>query len=109
MMKDYILTIKMPLETLDDVEARKYAKEKEKEWNIPEFKKTFELPNGNEIQVTFPGHMPPDLNGRRSLREHKDELEKAGFKILKCYRDEMPSSPSVPGNQVMIAFAYKEK
>ncbi|MCD4775579.1 MAG: class I SAM-dependent methyltransferase [Candidatus Aegiribacteria sp.] len=83
--------------------------EEAKEWNIPELKNKFELPNGEKIQVSFPAHMPPDMNGRRSLGEHKDELEKAGFKILKCYGDEMSASHSVSGNQVMIAFAYKEK
>ena len=83
--------------------------EEVKEWNIPELTNKFELPDGEEIQVSFPAHMPSGLSGRRSLGEHKKELEKAGFKILKCYRDEMRSSPSVPGNQIMVAFAYKEK
>ena len=79
------------------------------EWNIPELTNKFGLPNGEDIQVSFPAHMPPDLSGRRSLGEHKDELEKAGFKVLKCYGDEMHCSPSIPGNQVMVAFACKEK
>ncbi len=83
--------------------------EEVKEWNIPELTNKFELPNGERIQVSFPTHMPPDLSGRRSLGEHKDELEKAGFKVLKCYGDEMQCSPSIPGNKVMVAFAYKEK
>lgn len=79
------------------------------EWNIPELTNIFELPNGDNIQVSFPAHMPTDLSGRRSLEEHIDELEKAGFKVLKCYGDEMHCSPSIPGNKVMIAFACKEK
>ena len=83
--------------------------EEVKEWNILELTNKFELPNGERIQVSFPSHMPPDLSGRRSLREHKDELEKAGFKILKCYGDELSASHSVSGNKVMVAFAYKEK
>lgn len=83
--------------------------EEVKEWNIPELTNKFELPDGEEIQVSFPAHMPPGLSGRRSLGEHKNELEKAGFKILKCYGDEMRASHSVSGNQVMVAFAYKEK
>ena len=83
--------------------------EEVKEWNIPELTNKFEMPNGEKIQVSFPDHMPPDLSGRRSLGEHKDELEKAGFRILKCYGDEMRASSSVHGNQVMVAFAYKEK
>ena len=53
--------------------------------------------------------MPPDLSGRRSLGEHREELEKAGFKVLKYYEDEMKCSPSIPGNQVMVTFACKDK
>lgn len=83
--------------------------EEVKEWNIPELTNTFDLPNGEKIQVSFPAHMPSGLSGRRSLGEHKEELEKAGFKVLKCYGDEMLASHSVSGNQVMVAFAYKEK
>jgi len=83
--------------------------EEVKEWNIPELTNKFDLPNGERIQVSFPTHMPPGLSGRRSLGEHKDELEKAGFVILKCYGDEMRASHSASGNQVMIAFAYKER
>ena len=83
--------------------------EEAKEWNIPELTNKFKMPDGEEIQVSFPAHMPPDLNGRRSLGEHKEELERAGFEILRCYGDEMLASNSVLGNKVMVAFAYKKK
>jgi len=83
--------------------------EEAEEWNIPELSNTFKLPDGDNIQVSFPSHMPSDLSGRRSTGEHKDELEKAGFKVLKCYGDEMHGAASIPGNRVMVAYAYKEK
>lgn len=79
------------------------------EWNIPEYTNRFNLPDGSQVQVSFPGHMPPGLSGRRSLREHREELERAGFKVLKCYGDIMRPDPSVPGNRVMVAFAHKER
>ena len=82
--------------------------EEVEEWNIPEKTNEFDLPNGEKVQISFPGHMPPGLNGRRSVGEHREELEKAGFRILKCYEDEMRPSPSMPGNRVMAAFARKE-
>ncbi len=77
-------------------------------WNIPERTNWFDLPDGGKIQVSFPGHMPPGLCGRRSLREHREELERAGFHVLQCYEEIMrPPDASVHGNRVMVAFAQK--
>ncbi len=55
------------------------------EWNIPEYTNKFDLPDGSQVEVKFPGHMPPGLSGRRSLRAHQGELERAGFQVLECY------------------------
>jgi ubiquinone/menaquinone biosynthesis C-methylase UbiE len=78
------------------------------EWVIPEHTNKFELPDGSQVKVKFPGHMPTGLSGRRSLREHREELEQAGFRVLECYEDVMRPHPSVPGNRVMIVFASKQ-
>jgi len=76
-------------------------------WNIVNRINWFDLPDGGKIQVSFPGHMPQGLCGRRSLKEHRQELERAGFQVLRCYEEIMRPNPSVPGNRVMIAFAQK--
>ncbi|MFQ6042860.1 MAG: class I SAM-dependent methyltransferase [Candidatus Poribacteria bacterium] len=77
------------------------------EWNISERTNRFDLPDGGKIEVSFPGHMPPGLSGRRSLREHREELECAGFRVLQCWEELMRPNPSVSGNRVMIVFARK--
>ena len=77
-------------------------------WNIPKHTNKFDLPDRSQVEVSFPGHMPPGLSGRRSLREHREELERAGFEVLECYEDVMRPHPSVPGNRVMIAFAHRK-
>jgi SAM-dependent methyltransferase len=78
-------------------------------WNIAECTNCFDLPDGGEVRVSFPGHTPPGLCGRRSLKEHKEELEQAGFLIKHCYEEVMRPNPSVPGNRVMIVFAQKQE
>ena len=78
------------------------------EWNIPEYTTKYDLQDGGQVEVTIPGHMPPGLTGRRSVSEHRLELEHAGFQVLECYGDVMQPYPSVPGNPVTIAFALKE-
>jgi len=78
------------------------------EWNIPEHANKFDLPDGGQVEVKFPGHMPPNLSGRRSLREHQAELGRAGFQVRDCFEDVMKPHPSVPGNRVMMAFAYRQ-
>ena len=78
-------------------------------WNILECTNKFDLPDGSKVEVSFPGHMPPGLSGRRSLREHQAELERAGFTVLECWEDTIRPNPSVPGNRVMIAFAQKKE
>lgn len=77
------------------------------EWNISERTNQFDLPDGGKIEISFPGHMPPGLSGRRSLREHQEELERAGFRVLQCWEELMRPNPSVSGNRVMIVFARK--
>ncbi len=77
------------------------------EWNIPEHKHSYDLPDGGKVEVSFPDHHPPGLCGRRSLREHREELERAGLEVLECRGDVMQSVPSVPGNPVMIAFCRR--
>ncbi|MBN2378282.1 class I SAM-dependent methyltransferase [candidate division WOR-3 bacterium] len=76
-------------------------------WNIPEHTKTFTKANGKEVQVSFPAHMPEGLSGRRSLREHHEELNRAGFKILKSWEEIMKPSLEVQGNRIMVAFVRK--
>lgn len=77
------------------------------EWNISERTNKFNLSDGGKVEVSFPGHMPPELSGRRSLHEHQMELERAGFTVLECWEDIICPNPSVPGNPVMIAFAQR--
>lgn len=78
------------------------------EWNISERTNKFDLPDGGKVEVSFPGHMPPELSGRRSLHEHQTELECAGFTVLECWENIIQPNPSIPGNRVMIAFAQKK-
>lgn len=78
-------------------------------WNIPKHTKTFTGADGSEVQITFPAHMPERLSGRRSLREHHEELENAGFEILKSWEEIMKPSPEVQGNRVMVVFARKSE
>ena len=77
------------------------------EWNIREYTNRFDLPDGTEVEISFPGHVPPGLSGRRSLGEHVQELERAGFRVLRCWADVMRPQPDVPGNRVMVAFAQR--
>ena len=76
-------------------------------WNIQEHSQLFDLPDGSKIEISFPGHMPPGLSGRRSLREHQGELRRSGFVLVEAYEEVMRPNPSVPGNRVMIGFAQK--
>ena len=77
------------------------------EWSIPEHSNWFDLPDGGKVQVSFPGHMPPGLSGRRSVREHRQELKRAGFDVLRCHAQTMRPDTAIPGNRVIIAFAQR--
>ena len=77
------------------------------EWSIPEHSNWFDLPDGGKVQVSFPGHMPPGLSGRRSVREHRQELKRAGFDVLRCHAQTMRPDTAIPGNRVMVAFAQR--
>jgi SAM-dependent methyltransferase len=77
------------------------------DWNISERTNRFDLPDGSKVKVSFPGHMPPGLSGRRSLREHREELERADFQVLRCWEEVIRPNPSVPGNRMMVAFALR--
>ena len=77
------------------------------DWNISYCTNRFDLPDGGKVEVSFPGHMPLGLSGRRSLREHREELERAGFQISQCWEEVIRPNPSVPGNRMMVAFARR--
>ncbi len=76
-------------------------------WNIGERTQTFTRRDGGEVEVSFPGHMPEGLTGRRSLREHVQEVERAGFEITRAKEFTAQPRPDVPGNPMMVVFARK--
>lgn len=79
----------------------------EEETDIPLRTQVFKRPDGSEIEVSFPGHMPDGLSGRRSLREHHEELKRAGFEIARSWEGVMQQSADAPSNRMMVAFARK--
>jgi SAM-dependent methyltransferase len=76
-------------------------------WNIGDRTQTFTRRGGGEVEVSFPGHMPEGLTGRRSLREHVEEVEGAGFDVTRAEEFTARPAPDVPGNPMMVVFARK--
>jgi len=76
-------------------------------WNIGDRTQRLTRRDGSEVEVTFPGHMPAGLTGRRSLREHVAEVERAGFEIARAETQSVQPRPDIPDNPMMFVFARK--
>ncbi len=76
-------------------------------WNIVNRTVRLTRPDGSDVEVSVPGFMPEGLTGRRSLREHIVEVERAGFDVLHAEAQSAQPRPDIPENPMMFLYARR--
>lgn len=93
--------------SVEDVAADDIVTVETDAWNIAELTQRLTRQDGSQVEVTFPGHMPAGLSGRRSLRQHVAEVERAGLQVARAEEQSVQPRPDIPENPMMFVFARK--
>jgi SAM-dependent methyltransferase len=91
----------------DDVPADDVVTVETDTWNIGNRTVRLTRPDQSQVEVSVPGFMPEGLTGRRTLGEHVEEVERAGFEITRAEEQSVQPNPDVPENPMMFVFARK--
>ncbi len=93
--------------SVEDVRADGVTTVEMDAWNTGVRTQRMTRHDGAQVEVSFPGHMPAGLTGRRSLREHSVEVQRAGYEVLTAKAQTVQPRPDIPGNPMMFVFARK--
>ena len=91
----------------EDVDADDVVTVETNTWNIGNRTVRLTRPDESQVEVSVPGFMPEGLTGRRSLREHVDEVQRAGFEVTRAEEQGVRPGPDVPENPMMFVLARK--